>query len=61
MGFGKGANYSGANCSWGGSILYGGGNTNAGGAHGGSGYIGNPLLTNKHMTCYNCTKSTVGK
>lgn len=25
---------------------------------GGSGYIGNSLLTNKHMTCYSCTTST---
>lgn len=32
-------------------------NTN-GGAGGGSGYIGNPLLSNKHMTCYNCQSNT---
>ena len=30
--------------------------TNGGGA-GGSGYIGNPLLTDKSMYCYNCTES----
>ena len=30
--------------------------TNGGGA-GGSGYIGNPLLTEKSMYCYNCTES----
>ena len=33
----------------------GGGNYNSAG--GGSGYIGNTNLTNKHMTCYNCTTS----
>ena len=28
------------------------------GAGGGSGYIGNLLLTNKSMYCYNCAEST---
>lgn len=28
------------------------------GAAGGSGYIGNSLLTNKAMYCYNCTASS---
>ena len=41
---GGGGFYGGASCRW---I----------GASGGSGYIGNSLLTNKHMTCYNCEPS----
>ena len=32
-------------------------NHSAGGGAGGSGYIGSSLLTNKHMTCYNCSTS----
>ena len=43
----------------GGGGWYGGGATTvAGGAGGGSGYIGNTLLSDKYMTCYNCTTST---
>ena len=54
--FGKVSGYSG------GSGLYGGGSsaTTDGcvySAAGGSGYIGNPLLTNKVMYCYNCKES----
>ena len=35
-----------------------GGNVNKFSAGGGSGYIGNPLLKNKTMYCYNCEEST---
>src|SRR5574344_1423858 len=43
----------------GGGGYYGGRGTSClGGGGGGSGYIGNSLLTNKHMTCYNCSIST---
>lgn len=44
----------------GGGGYYGGGSSfnNAGGG-GGSGYIGYSTLKEKHMTCYNCTTSTV--
>ena len=42
----------------GGGGYYGGGATTlAGGAGGGSGYIGNPLLKEKVMYCYNCEES----
>ena len=44
-------------CSGGGGGFYGGGAIEHGPAGGGSGYIGNPLLTNKSMYCYNCTES----
>ena len=44
--------------SGGGSGLYGGGSSNINAAGGGSGYIGNPLLTNKVMYCYNCEESS---
>lgn len=43
--------------SGGGGGYYGGGAGGHGGAGGGSSYIGNPLLTNKSMYCYNCTTS----
>ena len=39
------------------AVLIDGEHTDSGGA-GGSGYIGNPLLTNKVMYCYNCEEST---
>ena len=42
----------------GGGGLYGGSAAIHAGAGGGSGYIGNPLLTNKTMYCYNCEEST---
>ena len=43
----------------GGGFFGGGGTTYAGGAGGGSGYIGNLLLKNKAMYCYNCATSNV--
>lgn len=62
--FGQGANGSLISVGWkggsgGGSGFYGGGTgyTNSG-AGGGSSYIGNPLLTNKTMYCYNCQESS---
>ena len=46
-------------CSGGGGGYYGGDAAqNAAGAAGGSSYIGNYLLTNKAMYCYECTEST---
>lgn len=54
-GYGTGNSDSGA---YGGGGFYGGGaTTGAGGAGGGSGYIGNPLLKDKVMYCYNCEES----
>lgn len=57
-GNGKGGNNGGA----GGGGYYGGasgtGGDCYGGGGGGSSYIGNPLLTNKVMYCYNCTESS---
>ena len=41
----------------GGGGFYGGGPARISGAGGGSGYIGNSLLTNKAMYCYNCEES----
>ena len=61
--FGQGAvvNYSYDNRylvgAGGGGGFYGGGSIEHGPAGGGSGYIGNPLLTNKAMYCYNCEES----
>lgn len=57
--FGKGGcNASSNGCSGGGGGLYGGDAARyAGGGAGGSGYIGNSLLTNKYMYCYNCATS----
>ncbi|MBP3920009.1 MAG: prepilin-type N-terminal cleavage/methylation domain-containing protein [Bacilli bacterium] len=54
--FGKGGNA----IDWsagGGAGYYGGGIGYAHGANGGSGYIGNALLTDKAMYCYNCIES----
>ena len=52
--FGQGGSNSGDG-SAGGSGYYGGGNcSDSVSCGGGSGYIGNPLLTNKVMYCYNC-------
>ena len=42
----------------GGGGFYGGGHADNDKGYGGSGYIGNPLLTNKVMYCYNCTTSS---
>ena len=57
-GAGKGGNNGGA----GGAGLYGGASGTGGGCYGGGGggssYIGNTLLTNKSMYCYNCTTSS---
>ena len=47
---GNGLHYSGG----GGGGYYGGGASNQAGGGGGSGYIGNDLLVNKLMYCYNC-------
>ncbi len=52
FGSGGSALYGGA----GGGLYGGGAMTYSGG--GGSGYIGNKLLINKVMYCYNCTEST---
>ena len=60
-GFGYGGNYEGSQyASGGGSGFYGGGGayTNGSSGAGGSGYIGNSLLSEKSMYCYNCTEST---
>ena len=58
--FGKGGCNATANgCSGGGGGLYGGDSARyQGGGAGGSSYIGNSLLTNKVMYCYNCTESS---
>ena len=53
--FGQGGN--GNYYSAGGGGFYGGGASNQSGGGGGSGYIGNSLLNNKIMYCYNCTES----
>ena len=42
----------------GGGGFYGGNSQQSIGGSGGSGYIGNTLLTDKSMYCYNCTEST---
>lgn len=58
--FGNGGTCSSVGGSGGGSGFYGGGGASVWmGAGGGSSYIGNPLLTNKVMYCYNGTTSTV--
>ena len=54
--FGTGAN--GTEASGGGGGFYGGQTAHLIGSAGGSGYIGNSLLTNKVMYCYNCTASS---
>ena len=57
--FGQGGNY-GSNCgegSGGGGGFYGGGAGQFSPGAGGSGYIGNALLTDKVMYCYNCSTS----
>ena len=42
----------------GGGGFYGGKNSSINGGAGGSGYIGNTLLTEKSMYCYDCTESS---
>ena len=49
---------NGLNCAGGGGGFYGGAGADATSGAGGSGYIGNPLLTNKVMYCYNCEESS---
>ena len=46
------------NSTGGGAGLYGGGSGMFAGGGGGSSYIGNSLLTDKVMYCYNCEEST---
>lgn len=55
-GGGKNTTVSTAACGGGGGFYGGSGNRMIGGT-GGSGYIGNPSLTNKIMYCYNCQSS----
>ena len=56
--FGTGGYYNGDGVNGGGSGFYGGGCGAEVAAGGGSGYIGNSLLTNKVMYCYNCQESS---
>lgn len=58
--FGQGGNCDSYDCAGGGGGFYGGGAVIGGGGYGsgGSGYIGNSLLTDKVMYCYNCTESS---
>ncbi len=59
FGKGGGAKIDRGNASGGGGGFYGGGLGNLFmGAGGGSGYIGNPSLTDKAMYCYNCQESS---
>ena len=65
-GFGKGGNLiecdtTHCNNAWqagGGAGFYGGGSSRHSGGGGGSGYIGNPILKDKVMYCYNCEESS---
>ena len=57
--FGQGGGSTSSYTNGGGGGYYGGGgDTHEWGASGGSGYIGNSLLKNKSMYCYNCTESS---
>ena len=56
-GFGLGAYAQAAYGPGSGAGYYGGGDSETSSC-GGSGYIGNPLLANKSMYCYNCTTSS---
>lgn len=56
--FGQGVSVAGYTGAGSGAGFYGGGTIEHGPAGGGSGYIGNPLLTNKVMYCYNCEESS---
>ena len=59
--FGQGANYSidsNASTAGGGGGYYGGTGCRNWSGSGGSSYIGNALLTNKEMYCYDCLEST---
>lgn len=55
---GYGELYYGNHTNGGGGGLYGGSVALYAGAGGGSGYIGNSILTNKAMYCYNCEESS---
>ena len=65
-GFGQGGNLiecdtTHCNNAWqagGGAGFYGGGSSRHSGGGGGSGYIGNPILKDKVMYCYNCEESS---
>ena len=52
--------YTGGNFSGGGGGFYGGSSARATSSAGGSGYIGNSLLSNKVMYCYDCDESDQG-
>ena len=56
--FGVGGNSLGSSGAGGGGGYYGGSFSHYAGGSGGSSYIGNPLLTNKVMYCYNCAQSS---
>ena len=58
--FGMGAGVSSGDCmrGGGGGGFYGGSHADNDAGYGGSGYIGNSLLKNKSMYCYNCTESS---
>ena len=55
--FGQGANGTHFSTGGGGGFYGGGSGLYQAGSGGGSGYIGNSLLTNKAMYCYNCDPS----
>ncbi len=55
--FGLGGSSNNNGGAGGGGGFYGGAASYGAGAGGGSGYIGNTLLKNKRMYCYNCTES----
>ena len=56
--FGQGYDNVSTTSVGGGGGFYGGNSQQAIGGSGGSGYIGNSLLTDKSMYCYNCQEST---
>ena len=56
--FGQGYDSVSTSSVGGGGGFYGGNSQQAIGGSGGSGYIGNTLLTDKSMYCYNCQEST---
>ena len=56
--FGIGQGRTSSTSVGGGGGYYGGKGSTLNGAGGGSSYIGNTLLTNKAMYCYNCTESS---
>ena len=61
-GFGYGGSGGASGCPGGGGGFFGGGDSFCWWPHngaGGSGYIANPNLIGKHMTCYNCDESNV--